>query len=252
MRSRCRCSMCPAIHINSRSWLRSSSTHEPSDPPQRVVFRLTGCLPSAQDGRSPAPQWRGLSVFKCDDTTRDARCENNGTGRRRSTPMRGCPRNEQPLFKPSPRVRGSACERVGTPQRSRRFLTRSVRQRRCRHVGRGRCLPRPSPDGTARRAERSLVFASQPALRRECALRFVFWFVTPLPETTKHTVMIHPQVHLRIPCYDFYFLYSGQFAHLLGTPRASREGPAYGTNSKSSLTGAIGSSDGRCVQRAGT
>ena len=37
MRSRCRCSMCPAIHINSRSWLRSSSTHEPSDPPLRVV-----------------------------------------------------------------------------------------------------------------------------------------------------------------------------------------------------------------------
>ena len=38
MRSRCRCSMCPAIHINSRSWLRSSSTHEPSDPPLRVVI----------------------------------------------------------------------------------------------------------------------------------------------------------------------------------------------------------------------
>ena len=30
-----------AIHINSRSWLRSSSTHEPSDPPLRIVyFRL--------------------------------------------------------------------------------------------------------------------------------------------------------------------------------------------------------------------
>ena len=38
MRSRYRCSMCPAIHNNSRSWLRSSSTHEPSDPPLRVVF----------------------------------------------------------------------------------------------------------------------------------------------------------------------------------------------------------------------
>lgn len=37
VRSRCRCSVCPAIHINSRSWLRSSSTHEPSDPPHRVV-----------------------------------------------------------------------------------------------------------------------------------------------------------------------------------------------------------------------
>lgn len=38
LRSRCRCSMCSAIHINSRSWLRSSSTHEPSDPPLKVVF----------------------------------------------------------------------------------------------------------------------------------------------------------------------------------------------------------------------
>ena len=38
------------------------------------------------------------------------------------------------------------------------------------------------------------------------------------------SVMIHPQVHLRIPCYDFYFLYSGQFAHLLGTPRATPKG----------------------------
>jgi len=26
-----------AIHINYRSWLRSSSTHEPSDPPLRIV-----------------------------------------------------------------------------------------------------------------------------------------------------------------------------------------------------------------------
>ena len=45
MRSRCRCSMCPAIHINSRSWLRSSSTHEPSDPPLRVVllFHRSAC-----------------------------------------------------------------------------------------------------------------------------------------------------------------------------------------------------------------
>ena len=37
MRSRYRCSMCSAIHINSRSWLRSSSTHEPSDPPLKVI-----------------------------------------------------------------------------------------------------------------------------------------------------------------------------------------------------------------------
>ena len=49
MRSKCRCSMCPAIHINSRSWLRSSSTHEPSDPPPKVVsFRSVFTIDSLQ------------------------------------------------------------------------------------------------------------------------------------------------------------------------------------------------------------
>lgn len=38
MRSRSRCSKRPAIRINSHSWLRSSSTHEPSDSPLRVII----------------------------------------------------------------------------------------------------------------------------------------------------------------------------------------------------------------------
>ena len=67
VRSRCRCSMCPAIHINSRSWLRSSSTHEPSDPPPRVVI----CTPiqSFGSGRVRATdsrrtgQARGIAPF---------------------------------------------------------------------------------------------------------------------------------------------------------------------------------------------
>ncbi len=37
-RSKNQCSMCPAIHTKSRSWLRSSSTREPSDPLLRVVL----------------------------------------------------------------------------------------------------------------------------------------------------------------------------------------------------------------------
>lgn len=37
VRSKNQCSMCPAIHTKSRSWLRSSSTREPSDPLLRVV-----------------------------------------------------------------------------------------------------------------------------------------------------------------------------------------------------------------------
>lgn len=52
MRSRYRCSMCPAIHINSRSWLRSSSTREPSDPPLRVVSPFFTTL-SADRGSRP-------------------------------------------------------------------------------------------------------------------------------------------------------------------------------------------------------
>lgn len=40
VRSKNQCSMCPAIHTKSRSWLRSSSTREPSDPLLRVVFSV--------------------------------------------------------------------------------------------------------------------------------------------------------------------------------------------------------------------
>lgn len=42
MRSKSKCSVCPAIHTKSRSWLRSSSTREPSDPPLRVVSFFCG------------------------------------------------------------------------------------------------------------------------------------------------------------------------------------------------------------------
>lgn len=59
MRSRYRCSMCPAIHINSRSWLRSSSTHEPSDPPLRVVSHVIFTLPwAAPSGVATRPPQR--------------------------------------------------------------------------------------------------------------------------------------------------------------------------------------------------
>ena len=68
MRSRYRCSMCPAIHINSRSWLRSSSTHEPSDPPLRVVISLSCSIirRSASSTRATVP----VDVA----TTQTARC----------------------------------------------------------------------------------------------------------------------------------------------------------------------------------
>ena len=74
VRSRCRCSMCPAIHINSRSWLRSSSTPEPSDPPLRVVKKMPNSagLGAQQERRTrprgvffpPAPRSKLLMYVK--------------------------------------------------------------------------------------------------------------------------------------------------------------------------------------------
>jgi hypothetical protein len=38
LRSRYRCSMCSAVRTDSRTLLRSSSIHEPSDPPSKVII----------------------------------------------------------------------------------------------------------------------------------------------------------------------------------------------------------------------
>ena len=38
LRSRYRCSMCSAVRMDSRTLLRSSSIHEPSDPPSKVII----------------------------------------------------------------------------------------------------------------------------------------------------------------------------------------------------------------------
>lgn len=50
--------MCPAVHMSTRNLLRSSSTHEPSDPPFRVVslFLPTGKI--IGQVRSPISTWR--------------------------------------------------------------------------------------------------------------------------------------------------------------------------------------------------
>lgn len=129
VRSRCRCSMCPAIHINSRSWLRSSSTHEPSDPPHRVVYWFeAGILPPAQHRRSPAARYlyrssgsKGLSFEFTQPCERN--CVNGG-GRR----------TRRPLFKPSPsRPRSVVAPAQQVPRLSvKAWDARSARRTRCR------------------------------------------------------------------------------------------------------------------------
>ena len=138
MRSRYRCSMCPAIHINSRSWLRSSSTHEPSDPPPRVIFLLKSTSDSIRNVQrtTVGPTW--------------PRPQYSGHNSREAT---SSPRaSEVPFGRVSPQETGETHGDVGQANADRRGYPRSN--------------------------------------------------LAELPVS----VMILPQVHLRKPCYDFYFL----------------------------------------------
>ena len=174
MRSRCRCSMCPAIHITSRSWLRSSSTREPSDPPLRDV------------------------IVSLSRTSR----------RRRWTTPRSSRRYDKVLErkrKKNARVRGDV--------RRLRAIDRSLNLRRVFRAG----YPRRTLRRSIRRARYPVTRTQhgnsigarfrRASLSRTC-LRAVDVVVVGANRRTNNavTVMILPQVHLRKPCYDFYFL----------------------------------------------
>ena len=63
MRSKYPCSTCPAIHINSRTWLRSSSTHEPSDPPPEIIFAVQRYFRFRMEIRSVFPHQQGQKLI---------------------------------------------------------------------------------------------------------------------------------------------------------------------------------------------
>ena len=124
MRSKCRCSMCPAIHINSRSWLRSSSTHEPSDPPPKVV--IVSVWFSSR--REPGPRSRPAEALQGGPGGRllesallaNRDCDGKVTGKQRRA-GRPSLRGPERLFKPSPGRAspvGNESSRVGLVQRS--------------------------------------------------------------------------------------------------------------------------------------
>ena len=155
MRSRCRCSMCPAIHITSRSWLRSSSTREPSDPPLRVVR-----VCEQNDG---SPTLHALSVnrpykVKRQKTARrgDGREAARSSNRRRRSARRQSDRSS-PRPGRSNETRPTDRNGTGTPTRHNRVSVRRTRRRtrlaRLRsQIGNDRngahtqsdCSPRPS------------------------------------------------------------------------------------------------------------
>ena len=148
--------MCPAIHISSRSWLRSSSTHEPSDPPLRVVH-LSVFFEADQHTRTSGTD-RGDQKKGVGGETPDGRL---------LPPVEGW----KEVFKPTapPAGGGPTGTRRGCDSRHSFFHRRGFRARR------------GGPEASGFFRSWDCVWARRP-------------------------VMILPQVHLRKPCYDFYYL----------------------------------------------
>ena len=176
VRSTCRCSVYPAIHTTTRSLLRSSSTHEPSDPPLRVVLlvvrlhegdAISGlrlCYP-----RKSPPIWGGgrnplNGLFGAGGRPGEAvRWRPVDPTRRRLAPW-----FDRVAVSPSLSGRGSAPD-WGRPAEREGWDGDGVAD-----------VPQP---GTA------------PKGGFGCGTH-----------GGAVTLMILPQVHLRKPCYDFYFL----------------------------------------------
>jgi len=183
VRSRCRCSMCPAIHINSRSWLRSSSTREPSDPPHRVVFvfvflRLELARQLFVRHRSMRPNGRTTPARLISGQVLQRKTSSPGKparDRQSVFVLRSCATSERGarlrhrsrtrVFEPGQRAaEGQWLARdsflVGTPQRScspgspstpglDRVFRRRPRQGSLRNLGTDLPLPRPECKGAA-------------------------------------------------------------------------------------------------------
>lgn len=224
MRSRCRCSMCPAIHITSRSWLRSSSTREPSDPPLRVVrvceqrrfanvtsaFRTTTvCQKRRKKNSTPGRRARGSSFFKPSQTV------GRKAVRPQLTPSRSAQREtDRPVrdrYPDAPQPgRASPSPESGAPDETRTRSQRGNDRGRTLGVARPSVRPTTTTGGqeATRRSAAPIGCSGRPETARcPCTLlRGNRRLRVKRRTTSTNSVMILPQVHLRKPCYDFYFL----------------------------------------------
>ena len=188
--------MCPAIHINSRSWLRSSSTHEPSDPPPRVVFFFTSLWLSRvagnrNDGQALIGQCCGQQdrrfafelYFEC-----EKKYATQMESEKRNNTIRGA------IGWPARFKYPRKCVASSTPRRIF-FCIRFSNTQTVRVESR--------PDKVVCAAQ---VGESRPLSVLGLETDRAMWFFPFLRRRKCFAVMILPQVHLRKPCYDFYFL----------------------------------------------
>jgi hypothetical protein len=210
--------MCPAIHINSRSWLRSSSTHEPSDPPLRVIILFTDCM--HRSSKRTVDQRNGAGLHRYNTDSVDAvrlRCVLvttlcvNKNKHAHGRPLRRFfePGRKIPELLPArlescqdryPYERTRKQKRVRATVGSLRLRNKapehahqSLDQTASSQVGTSRIVGQPSPNS-------DVVSCGSP--RWSVTVRSV----RQLAKAASTSLMILPQVHLRKPCYDFYFL----------------------------------------------
>lgn len=184
--------MCPAIHINSRSWLRSSSTHEPSDPPPRVVFLCVSAAPTPARAGSPKGPGKQSKTKRA-----EFRKQPGWAGARRGRSTEDLPQRagRQISLPGDPRSPSASGRRVG----SHRVVRPSARRRQVPAPGfrgdsdRARAAGPPREDGSGgRRACRR-----QPSrLAREApsgsGLRRAAAIPRPLPNTLPSTRRARP------------------------------------------------------------
>ncbi|CAB3388915.1 Hypothetical predicted protein [Cloeon dipterum] len=200
--------MCPAVHTSTRILRRPSSTHVPSDPPFGVVFHsiasLARSLARALLGYRLAPASllaRGRSLARSAFVLLENRVR-HGT----EPFVRDCvraldaPRAVAPTVARRVRPRGAQLARPTSAQVARRILLKpgaAGRKTDDPLTGtatlNGAALPTPPLD---ERAVARVVARENRRTRVHLST----------PSQGAYTVMILPQVHLRKPCYDFYFL----------------------------------------------
>ena len=198
--------MCSAIHITSRSWLRSSSTREPSDPPFRVVI----IIKAIDDQHSIAGVCETRRHVRSVRAT-GAPSRSRGVGLSTREPSaKGRPRERDRPSAWKPTVRRSPARetpRAGSPAPGR-LPTRDRETARPRDHETWPLVPlvpwSHGPAEISRRRAPAVDASRKPTESRETLT------VSRPPGTRRRrggeTIMILPQVHLRKPCYDFYFL----------------------------------------------
>ena len=233
VRSTCRCSVYPAIHTTTRSLLRSSSTHEPSDPPLRVVS--FGC--QTPRGRRNLWVWDRVTRQKARQSGGGGRHPRKWTFRRPvDGPVRG-----RPVAAPWTRHGGRGRFPWHPPHRG---LTgpRSPRPPLTETRGSAADWGRPagaegsSGDGTPTGTSA----AEHGTQGRVCCVTRTRRGHVNDPSAGSPTETL---LRLLLPLNDQVWTC---FRQLEATKAARNASP------EASLNHSIGSSDGRCVQRAGT